>query len=1643
MTGTPTRISELVNDLSTRSGRAMVSQLGLRSAVLRDHLASLYSQEPGQPGALLADPVLEGAFGWKLAGADMRGLVADGLLSEELVSAMDKPPRIYREQSFPQSRKPFDHQQECWRLLLDEVPRSVLVSSGTGSGKTECFLVPILEDLVRERAASGYLDGVRALFLYPLNALINSQRERLRAWCSAFGPDIRFCLYNGETRNTVPANQQAMAGAEQLSRTALRANPAPLLVTNSTMLEYMLVRTEDRPILQKSNGALRWIVLDEAHTYIGSQAAEIALLLRRVMHGFNVDPSDVRFIATSATIGGSDSAAELKRFLADVSGARADRVHVVTGERFIPDLPGPTRERTLRDVGDVPDDDLYDALCDHAPARALRSALASGPAKISELRRRAGLGTDETTWLLEKACVARDGDEAFLPLRVHLFHKAQGGLWACVNPACGGSSRIGSKEGWGFGSLFVERRTRCEHCKYPVFELVACGECGQHYLTAEETVSADDGVQKLVPPKGASDIDEFELDVDTDEEEPNNPQAFSTAIRRLVCGDGGGRATVEDWHLDTEGSLTQEGEGITVALAPLGGGLICVRCGAKDRRRLFRELRIGAPFALSTIVPTALEHTPPKGGAGLPSGGRRLLGFTDSRQGSARLAVRLQQEAERNRVRSVLYHALAAQRATVDTTRLETDIDALRDALQGNDTSGLRSILKDKERELAALRAASQIGVLSWNGAVNALVGDASLGAMHRVFRDVTGTTQSKREFANFCLYREFFRRPKRMNSAETMGLISLRYRALEGVVPPGGWPLEAEDWHHFLKLVVDFFLRDISAVDVEDDYLRWMGVPVRKRYAQGPEYGRVLTARQRGWPSWQLGRRASRLPRLLQRAAGLDDSHASVDRVNAALAHAWEVLRRYLQPLADGYVLRLRDIAELSELRSAAVCPYTARVLDTTLGGFSPYLPEKGELETCRPFTVPRVPKAYWRDGKGSPADRKEIDAWLEGDADVAAARSLGVWSNLNDRVVANAPYFEVAEHSAQIDGPRLRKLEARFKDGELNVLSCSTTMELGVDIGGLSAVVMNNAPPSSANYRQRAGRAGRRGEGLSFAVTLCPSTPHGEQVFRNPLWPFVSRIAVPKVALDSGRLVQRHVNSLCLGTFLEGLDVRRLKAGWFFQEDATGASPGGNFLTWCEQGAEKDGRLTKGLERLVLGTALGSEASAALLSSAARAMERAIRGWQREVEALRADAAEFGDGDGKAPAVLAIGRQLQRLEGEYLLGELANRQFLPGYGFPNGIVTFNTLTAEELRRSRSRGTGEDRESFSGMRLGYPSRQLELAVREYAPGAEVTIGGRVYESGGVTLNWHIPPNVEHVNEVQAIGYIWRCRSCNATGDGRSEPDVCSNCSGAVESRKYLEPAGFAVDIRHSPHNNVITPTYIPVEAPWISCPTMEWSAMAVPCRGRFRYSDIGHLFHGSRGAHGSGYAVCLRCGRAASESGHRYETDTPASVGPGHLRLRGGKDRDGASECDGRDFAIQRGLSLGGSRYTDVFELQLEHLTDDVAALSIGIALRSAFCRLVGIQDDEVGVTVRQARAPKGTLCQAIFLYDMAAGGNGYVAALRDHVGAALSGAVGILDCARNCDAACHACLLTFGSQYEVERLDRHKALDFARRWL
>ncbi len=550
--------TSLNQELGRRSSSAILGALGPASSPLRARLREVLQAAPGDGASFLADPVLEPIFDWTASPHTMSELANEGLLDPDLVRAMDARPNDHSllDYRFPAERHPFMHQEQAWRTLRGGEPHSVLVTSGTGSGKTECFLVPILDDMARARRVEGRLTGVRALFLYPLNALINSQRDRLRAWCAPFDGDVRFCLYNGETPER--AGRGAARAPEQVAdRKTLRDDPPPILVTNSTMLEYLLIRAEDQRIVEPSRGKLRWIVLDEAHTYLGSHAAEMALLLRRVLHSFQVDASQVRFVATSATIGSgsAEDEARLRRFLADLAGVDQGQVTVLRGHPVRPELPESFATLSaslppLEDLAALPPEERFEALAANPGVRAMRQRLLHSPrgaATLSELTHaRRGTLSDEieaqpvtvqdrnTTGALVDLCTgAVRAGEALLRARAHLFHRTHAGLWACLSPNCPGRAATALDDpDWPFGMLYLERRQSCGLCHSLVCDIVLCDECGSEYAAAQAVT--DENGRSLIPrdPQQVSDADEYLELVEGDEDD--EPAAESNGFPRLL-----------------------------------------------------------------------------------------------------------------------------------------------------------------------------------------------------------------------------------------------------------------------------------------------------------------------------------------------------------------------------------------------------------------------------------------------------------------------------------------------------------------------------------------------------------------------------------------------------------------------------------------------------------------------------------------------------------------------------------------------------------------------------------------------------------------------------------------------------------------------------------------------------------------------------------------------------------------------------------------------------------------------------------------------------------------------------------------------------------------------------------------------------
>jgi len=1677
-----------------------VSELAPASPALRLHLRDLLEQSPGIAGSFLADPVFEPMFEWERVDETMESL-AGNLLDAELVAAMNRPPRELEAYRFDENWHPYVHQVGAWRALGERATLSVAVASGTGSGKTERFLVPILNDLVREsRAQASALVGVRALFLYPLNALINSQRDRLRAWTAGFQGRLRFSLYNGETPETVPANMRAATPEQVLDRHQLRTAPPPILVTNGTMLEYMLVRAEDQPILQQSSGRLSWIVLDEAHTYIGSQAAEISLLLRRVMHAFGVRCEDVHFVATSATIAdSSDSSApaRLQQFIADIAGISKDRVRVFSGRRAVPALATGADSASaglidLSELANSTPEERFRAASASQECLAMRNGLgqsSSGALTLSELTelrtsKPASHQTIEdrrqTLGFLDMCAGARPAIDAqwFLPVRAHLFHRTQSGIWACCNPRCAGRSGTQLDDAaWTFGKIFLERRESCDLCGSLACELMLCSECGEEYLAAEELPS--NGEMFLRPRTVRRDDDDFEIEVENDEEGSEAaPAATDAQGGQLRLIQRGGDETSIATRLDPRTGKLFAAENFTIDVAlqipDPQTGFRCHRCGRNnvDLDRLFRPLREGSAFLLGVAIPALLEHLPAfeRNVADKPASGRRLITFSDSRQGAARFALRSEIESERNFVRSLVYHQVAAARRSPDTAKIEKlrgEVETLKAAAQK--LPHLKHFVDEKQAELEKAQRL-QSGALNWNDAVEALQKTQAVRNWMQSLRDnLPSNLQSPFDVARFCLLREFMRRPKRQNSLETLGLIKADYAFLNNIGEsdlPALWKarkLDVESWRSLVKLALDSVIRGRSAVNVPEGFLYWMGAPVRTMFVAGPgaeDVGR----RTFRWPAAIPNRPRSRIVIAIAIALGMDLANGD-DRaeLNTLLAHAWRQVYPFLDHFTEGSQLDLAKHLVLRELTTGWLCPITRRVLDSTVLGYSPYVtPEFGDTK-CQRLDFPRLPFPFHRHDSGEPLTAAEIERWLEEDPLIVCNRMIGVWTEFSDRIAAFSEYFRVGEHSAQQSGSRLRALESQFKAGELNVLSCSTTMELGVDIGGLGAVAMNNAPPSPANYQQRVGRAGRRGEGTAVGLTLCPSAPHGEAVFADPLWPFRRKPHVPTVSLQNERIVQRHVNALLLASFLISLggDIPRLTAGWFLERPDHDLGPVDTFIEWLENGSglSSSTRLSQGVDQLVAKTVLDGVERISILGRAALQI-RALRDrWRDEVESLIRELGSQSATTGgnsqveqRTPAQLAILSQLGRIRGEYLLKELTARAFLPVHGFPTNIVPFISTTLQDFEREARRrrrqiedaGRETEREDNLGRRRGYPSRDLPIGLREYAPGARVVLDGRIYQSRGVTLNWKIPAGDAEVHELQAFRHAWRCTRCFASGARPQRLDECPFChttTANLRQNEYLEPAGFAVDITDKPDNDLSYRAFVPIIRPWITAGSESWRPLPDPRFGRYRYSAEGHLFNHTKGPLGYGFAICLRCGRAAAES-----KPMPAPIPKeldNHHRLRG-RAEAGEARCQGNDlpFAIKRSQWLGVSSTTDVFELQvIDRMTglgvrSEASALSTAVALRQALSDHLGIHEREIGFAAVPSRMETEAPCWNSVLFDTAAGGAGYVAATPESLPELIRRARKVLECPRKCDSSCHACLLDFDTQHEAAKLNRHEAL-------
>lgn len=590
---------------------------------LADHTyAREFRTELEKEGAIARGPFLDIGGAYE-TGRTLAELVKDGSISQ-LFYELEPIPEEKKELKL--ERPLYRHQETA--LLKASAGESLVVTTGTGSGKTECFLLPIINHLLREKENSSLSFGVRAIIIYPMNALANDQIKRMRAILQAF-PSITFGVYNGNTQHTQSKALSEFHSTykkedgtpldplenEIISREEMQRTPPNILITNYSMLEYMMLRPKDDAVF--SGAKLKFIVLDEAHIYKGATGMETSLLMRRLRARIS-EPNSVQYLLTSATLGGPESNKEILDFASKLCGVPFYESGIIRSSEKKPQM---------LDMIDFPialfcelhqgKESIENVLsrynADYAPNASdeeklyqlfLRAKLfhelrkvATEPITVSELRSALSkicqVSYEQVVAFIE-ACARAEHDGAnLIKPRYHFFVRAMEGAYITIaNPK----------------HIFLQRKLEYTEviggAPLAVFEAAVCTDCGRIAIVGREEA----GYLKQSARQGEDDNAEYyyiceEADgdlLDQEEKEGNEAEDYS------VCPICGALSTEADLRFKSPcGHNSQELIRLRkVKKEPRGG--MCPSCGFGTFRRFY----LGSEAATAVLGTELFEQLP-------------------------------------------------------------------------------------------------------------------------------------------------------------------------------------------------------------------------------------------------------------------------------------------------------------------------------------------------------------------------------------------------------------------------------------------------------------------------------------------------------------------------------------------------------------------------------------------------------------------------------------------------------------------------------------------------------------------------------------------------------------------------------------------------------------------------------------------------------------------------------------------------------------------------------------------------------------------------------------------------------------------------------------------------------------------------
>lgn len=649
--------------------------------------------------------------------------------------------------------------------------------------------------------------------------------------------------------------------------------------------------------------------------------------------------------------------------------------------------------------------------------------------------------------------------------------------------------------------------------------------------------------------------------------------------------------------------------------------------------------------------------------------------------------------------------------------------------------------------------------------------------------------------------------------------------------------------------------------------------------------------------------------------------------------------------------------------------------------------------------------------------------------------------------------------EHTAAIGVQRREYIEEKFREGKLNLLSCTTTMEMGVDLGDLEAIFCKNVPPGIANYQQRSGRAGRRAQVAPVVLTSARNSRYDQSRYRDFGGFLNLRPAIPYLTLDNPDFFRRHQVSTVLSRFLTEALANCTRPGaprlvdvfGSIMDDAAELEFRTSFADWLDGPIGIDGLAEAELLRETLPASLRPVGLAGtdLQDRVQKVVVRFSKDLSSQWTALDESAQEFRKIESDESADMAARnsarwqlnykeKEKSQLLDQFLVTALSRAAVIPTYSFP--VHSIRLEITEKRGASADHGAGVD----ATLQL---DRDAALAIGEYAPGAEVVAGGRIWTSRGI---------VRRAREFMPTRFYRICDSCQHPDirDQREQIlDLCPQCGAISTSRRhsFIEPTAFITAYDESAgrdpgssrlRQRSIDEARLLTHAPFAAFDDTDiagirtFFAPAQPTAGESQ----GRLFVVNRGTKGFGYLWCSKCEHAQAaptlmeevEAKHKNpRTGEECSV----QRLRYSTDLGHVFETDIRAIAFSRTIPA----FNDAFD-DLERKGKRKGFLrTLTEAIRIAAARLLeaDVRDLRATYEFRNQRP-------SVVLSDSVAGGAGYVRRLLDEgafsAGALIEESIEVLSCAAECSSSCVKCLNDYGNQAYWDDFDRHPVLGWVR---